>query len=133
MLEAKPFMEWAVETVLPREVRKLASVIEEKDAALALLNDDLQERDNRIQALQYENVVLQTQQDVDQAQLQKCQDTIIHLKTRYVDHARDSGKDNIIIIVQKHTEPANNKFHDLPYYVVKIQRLKRYVKPRWFD
>ena len=30
-----------METVLPREVRKLASVIEEKDAALALLNDDL--------------------------------------------------------------------------------------------
>ena len=32
--EAEPFMEWAVETVLPREVRKLVSVIEEKDAAL---------------------------------------------------------------------------------------------------
>ena len=29
--EAEPFMEWVVETVLPREVRKLASVIEEKD------------------------------------------------------------------------------------------------------
>ena len=78
-------------------------------------------------------MALQTQRDVYQAQLQKCQDNIIHLKTRYVDHARDSGKDNIIIIVQKHTGPANNKFHDLPYYVVKIQRLKRYVKPRWFD
>ena len=38
---AEPFMEWAVETDLPREVRKLASVIEEKDAVLALLNDDL--------------------------------------------------------------------------------------------
>ena len=61
MPEAKPFMECAVETVLPREVRKLASVIEEKDAALALLNDDLQERDNRIQAIQDENVALQTQ------------------------------------------------------------------------
>ena len=41
MPEVEPFMAWAVETVLPREVRKLASVIEEKDAALALLNDDL--------------------------------------------------------------------------------------------
>ena len=29
--EAEPFMEWVVETVLPREVWKLASVIEEKD------------------------------------------------------------------------------------------------------
>ena len=33
--EAKLFMEWVVETVLPREVRELASAIEEKDAALA--------------------------------------------------------------------------------------------------
>ena len=34
-------MEWVVETVLPREVRKLASAIEKKDAAIALMNDDL--------------------------------------------------------------------------------------------
>ena len=46
---------------------------------------------------------------------------------------RDPGKDNIIIIVRKHTEPANDKFHDLPYYVVKIKLRKRYVKLRWFD
>ena len=33
--------------------------IEEKDAALALLTNDLQDRDNQIQAMQYENVALQ--------------------------------------------------------------------------
>ena len=48
-------MEWAVETVLPREVRKLASAIEEKDAALVMLNDDLQDRDNQIQVLEFTN------------------------------------------------------------------------------
>ena len=111
--KAEPSMEWVVETVLPREVRKLASVIKEKDAALALLTDDLQGRDNRIQAIQYENVTLQAQKDVYQAQLQKCQDTITHLKTRYVPHARDPGKDNIII-VRKHATPVNDKFHELP-------------------
>ena len=88
--------------------------IEEKDAALALLNDDLQNRE-------YENVAFQTQRDDYQAQLQRCQDTIIHLRTRYVDHARDLGKDNIIIIVWKHTTSANDKYHDLPYYVARIQ------------
>ena len=41
MPDFEPFMEWAVETVLPREVRKLVLAIEEKDAALALLTDDL--------------------------------------------------------------------------------------------
>ena len=42
--EVEPFMECAVETGLPREVRELASAIEEKDAALALLTEDLQNR-----------------------------------------------------------------------------------------
>ena len=165
MLEVEPIMKWAVERVLPREVRKLASAIKEKDAALAhpdeqiepleftneeekqthqqaleekdaalpLLTDDLQDYDNQIQAIQYENVALQAQRDVYQAQLQRCQDTITHLRTRYVDHARDPGKGNITIIVRKHTTPANDKFHDLPYYVARIQRCKRYVKLRWFD
>ena len=43
------------------------------------------------------------------------------------------GKDNIFIIVQKHTTSANNKYHDLSYYVARIQRRKRYVELRWFD
>ena len=62
--EAEPFMECIVEAVLPREVRKLASAIEEKDAALALLTDDLQDCDNQIQTIQYENVALQAQKNV---------------------------------------------------------------------
>ena len=67
--EAEPFMERVLETVSPREVRKLASVIEEKDAALALLSDDLQDRENQMQAIQYENVALQAQRNVYQTQL----------------------------------------------------------------
>ena len=106
---------------------------EQKDSVIALMNDDLQDLDNQIQAIQYENVALQAQRDVCQAELQRCQDTITHLKTRYVPHATDPGKDNIIIIVWKHATSANDKFHDLPYYIVKIQRCKRYVKLRCFD
>ena len=60
-------------------------------------------------------MALQAQRDVYRTQLQKCQDIIIHLKTSYVPHARDPGKDNIIIIVRKHTKPVNDKFHELPY------------------
>ena len=77
-------------------------------------------------------LALQAQRDVYKAQLQKCQDTIIYLRTSYVDHARDLGKDNIII-VRKHTTPANDRYHDLPYYVARIQQSKMYVKLRWFD
>ena len=75
-------------------------------------------------------MALQAQKDVYQAELQKCQDIITHLETRYIPHAKNPGKDNIIII-RKHTTPANDRFHDLPYYVARIQRRKRYVKLRW--
>ena len=66
------------------------------------MNDDLHDLDNQMQVIQYENVALQAERDVYQAQLQRCQDTIIQLRTRYVDHARDLVKDDIIIIVRKH-------------------------------
>ena len=112
--DAEPSMEWEVETVLPREVRKLASALKEKDAAIALLDDDLQNR-------KCKNVALQAQRDMYQAQLQRCQDTITHLRTRYVHHARDPGKGNLIIIVRKHATPVSDKFHDLPYYIARIQ------------
>ena len=105
---------------------KYKRAIEEKDTTVALPNDDLQKRE-------YENVPLQAQRDVYKEQLQKCQDIITHLKKRYVDHVKDPGKGNIIIIVRKHTTPAYDKYHDLSYYVVRIQRCKRYVKLRWFD
>ena len=111
---AESFIEWAVETVLPRDFRKLASAIEEKDAelahrddqittltneeqqqahqqaieekdaALGLLNDDIQDRENQMQAIQYKNMALQAQRDVYQTQLLKCQDTITHPTTHYV-------------------------------------------------
>ena len=91
------------------------------------MNDDLQGRDDQIQAIKYENLALQTQKDVYQAELEKCQDIITILRLRHVPHARDPGKDNIIIILRKHTTPASDNFHDLPYYIARIQRCKRYV------
>ena len=63
------------------------------------MNDDLQGRDNQIQAIKYENVALHAQRDVYKDQLQKCQDVIAHLRTRYVDHAKDPGKDKIVMII----------------------------------
>ena len=35
-------MEWVVETILPRELGKLAMTIEEKDTTITLLTDDLE-------------------------------------------------------------------------------------------
>ena len=89
--------------------------IEEIDEALALLNDDLQN-------CEYENVALQAQRDVYKEQLQKCQDIITHLKKRYVPDAKDPGKDNIVMIIEKNTTPEEDEFYEYPYYIARIQR-----------
>ena len=49
---ADPFMEWAVETVLSREVRELTSFNKKNESTITLLNDDLKN-------WEYENVGLQ--------------------------------------------------------------------------
>ena len=57
--EAEPFMDWVVETVLPREVRKLSQKLEEHHRRTTQLQQAVEDRDNRIQAIEYENVGLQ--------------------------------------------------------------------------
>ena len=54
-------------------------------------------------------MALQAQRDVYKDQLLKCQDIIAHLRTRYVDHAKDPGKDNIVMIVEKNTENTKGR------------------------
>ena len=97
---------------------------EEKDAAIALLNDD---RKNG----EYDKVALQAQRDVYKDQLQKCQDIIIHLRTRHVPHAKDPGKDNIVMIIEKNTAPEEDEFYEYPFYTARIQRRSITTKNRW--
>ena len=89
--------------------------IEEKDATVALLDDDLKN-------CEHDNVVLQAQRDVYKDQLQKCQAITAHLRTRYVDHANDPGKDNIDMVIEKNAAPEEGEFYEYPYYIARIQR-----------
>ena len=59
-------------------------------------------------------MALQTQRDVYKDQLQKCQDIITHLKTCHVPHAKDPGKDNIVMIIEKNTAPRKISFMSIP-------------------
>ena len=90
-----------------------------------MLNDDLKNRE-------YENVALQAQRDVYKDQLQKCQDIITDLRTRYLDHAKDPGKDNIVMIIEKNTAPEEDEFYEYTYYIARIQRRFITTKRRWF-
>ena len=111
---------------------KHQQAIEEKDAAIALLNDDLKNHDNQIQDIQCENVALQAQRDVYKDQLQKCHDINTHLRTCHVPHGKDPGKDNIVMIIEKNTAPEEDEFYEYPYYIARIQRRFINTKKRWF-
>ena len=102
----------------------------------------IEERDPRIQAIEYENVGLQGEIRTKYQQIEACQNIALRLSTlcriaelveRYMDHCRNPSKDNIVIIVRKHTTPENDKYHNFTYYISWIQRRKRYVKLRWLE
>ena len=97
-----------------------------------MLNDELQNRANPIQTIRYENVALQAQRDVYKDQLQTCQDIITHLRTGYVDHAKNPGKDSIVMIIEKNTAPEEDEFHEYPFYIARIQRRFITTRKRWF-
>ena len=98
--------------------------IEKKDAAITLLNDDLKNHE-------HDNVASQAQRDVYKEQLQKCQDIITYLSTRYVDHTKDPGKDNIVMIIEKNTASEEDEFYEYPYYIARIQRRFFITRTRW--
>ena len=103
-----------METVLPREARKLASAIEEYEQAIALLNDDLQQRDNRIQTIQYENVGLQ-------GEIRNARQTVIDLIENR--HFPRTGKyDNVLCVFEKNKEGEMGWAGEHPYYLVRCQK-----------
>ena len=122
--EAKPFMKWVVEEVLPREVRKLSKVIEDKDSALALLNDDLTEREYQIQQLGFNNTGLQ-------GEIRAKDQEIARLHERVVSLALDPGKNNVVVIVRKHTREKEDEYFKYPYYIARIQRRSITSKRQW--
>ena len=72
-----------------------------------MLNDDLKNSE-------HDNVALQAQTDVYKDQLQKFHDIITHLRTRYVDHVKDPGKDSIVMVIEKNTVPKEDEFYEYP-------------------
>ena len=95
---------------------KHQQAIEEKDAAFAHC-------DNQVRAIQHENVALQAQKEVYQAQLQRYQDQTCDLIiNRHVPRANDPGKDNTVMIIEKNTTPEEDEFYEYPYYIARIQR-----------
>ena len=126
-------MDWVVETALPREVWKLSQKLEEHHRRTTQLQQAVEDRDNRIQAIEYENVGLQGEIRAKDQQIEASQNRIAKLVERYVDYCRNPSNDNIVLIARKHTTPENDKYPNFPYYISRIQRRKQYVKLRWLE
>ena len=125
--KAKDFRKYCCNEMFPRIRKQLT------DKLLEDHQQATEERDTRIQAIEYENAGLQGEIRVKDQQIEASQNRIAQLLERYVDYCRNPGKDNIVIIVRKHTTSENDKYHDFPYYISRIQRVKRYVKLRWLE
>ena len=115
MSKAKLFMVWVVETVLLREVRKLAWAIEEKDTTITLLTDDSRALEFRNE--KHQQKILRRNKEIDDL-----------IKNRNVPRRGYFG--NVLCFIKK------NGKETLPYYVIQCQyrQLKKYkkcLKPRY--
>ena len=73
-----------------RAIRERENVTEEKDAAIALLNDDLDDASKQLVDLENKNCELQNK--------------VESLQERYVPYLQDTKKDNGMVIVQKNND-----------------------------
>ena len=104
--KTKPFMEWAVETVLTWEVWKLASVIEEKDASGGQLD-----RGGQLEALDFTNEV---ERQAHQQEILRLNEEINDLiSNRHI--ARHRCFDNMQCFIKKNIKEVHR------YYVIRCQ------------
>ena len=99
-----------METVLPQEVQKLASAIEEKNAALA-------HRDNQIQAVELTN-------EEHQQEILRLNEEIDDLIANR-DLAHRGCFDNMLCFIKKNSKEVH------PYYVIRCQYRQLEKHNRW--
>jgi len=127
--EAETFMEWVCEEVLPREMRRLAGELEEKDTQLALLNDDLTEAQEHTRQLEYINTGLQGEIRAQDQEIARRQEEVQDLiANRHVPRRR--GIDNVLCFVDKNSDEEHQ------FYAIRCQRKalgnhKRYLRKRY--
>ena len=79
----------------------MKEAIEEKDAALALLNDKLQDRDNQLALISHEMAKSQREISKLKQDTADLQVAVERLERHVVPHLEDARKDNGMEIIQK--------------------------------
>ena len=99
-----------------------------------MLKENLRDCYKQIQATKNENVGLQVEIQGKDKHIEKCENTINHLRELYVAHAKIPGLDNLgMIVVRKYTSKDNGKHFNYPYYIVCIQRHAITTSRQWFQ
>ena len=101
--------------------RNLTLATEEKNAILTMLNDNLQDRDNQIQALEFTN---EEEHQAHQQEILRLNEEINdHIANRHV--ARPGYFDNVMCFTKKNSGEAH------PYYVIRYQYRQLEKHKRW--
>ena len=91
--KAKAFRKYCCNEMFPHIRQQLTDkLVEDHHRRTTQLQQAVEDRDNRIQAIEYENVGLQGEITAYQAQLQVSQNRIAELVERYVDYCRNPIK-----------------------------------------
>ena len=87
---------------------------------IAVLDDDLLNSQDLVKQMEYNNTGLQGEIRAKDQEIVRRQSEIAELRERYVDHCRDPGKDNLVVITRKHTCEPDDKRFEYPYYISRI-------------
>ena len=127
--KAVELTKWLTRKGVEKVVEGHQKAIDEKDMQIALLDDDLTESQDLVRQLEFSNTGMQGEIRAKDQEIARRQLEIVELRERYVDHCRDPGKDNVVMITRKH-EPDDKHF-EYPYYISRIQRRAISTKRRW--
>ena len=109
--KGKELRKWLLLDIIPRGFNKM---IEEKQEAIDAEREKVRERDNRIQAIQYDNVALQAQREVYQRQVNDL------IANRHVPRSGDI--DTILVTIEKNQLHEEGKPAQHPYYMIRCQK-----------
>ena len=129
--KAVELTKWLTRKGVEKVVEGHQKAIDEKDMQIALLDDDLTESQDLVRQLEFSNTGMQGEIRAKDQEIARRQLEIVELRERYVDHCRDPGKDNLVVITRKHTCEPDDKHFEYPYYISRIQRRAISTKRRW--
>ena len=129
--KAVELTKWLTRKGVEKVMKEKQREIDEKDMHIALLDDDLTESQEHARLLEFNNTGMQGEIRAKDEEIVRRQAEIAELRERYVDHCRDPGKDNLVVITRKHTCESDDKHFEHPYYISRIQRRVISKKRRW--